>query len=297
MKNLKTVFVIISLLASFIVLNGCSSKDETAAATIPPFNHTNLPLTVTDAEAIGSFAFDNDGNLLFVAESAAELRLLSRKTSTVSVIATGLSGSDLRGITATADYIYIGGASGQIYRVNPSTGASSLFTTISGGGYINCLAIAPETFGSYGGHIIAATSSGIYAVNISTLVTVQIASITYVSSIAIGSDGTLYAALHDSDSIVTVTAAGVVSSLVTSNLNGPDGITIDDTNGYLYVTNDGDGWVKRVTISDGTVLSIVTSFSFDDGWAPSRIIYDAAGDLLLVGYKEDGALTITCITI
>jgi DNA-binding beta-propeller fold protein YncE len=297
MKNLKTVFVIISLLAFFIVLNGCSSKEEPTAATIPPLDYTNLPLTVTDAEPIGSFAFNNDGNILFVAESAAELRLLSRETSTVSVIATGLSGSDLRGITATADYIYIGGASGQIYRVNPSTGASSLFTTISGGGYINCLAIAPETFGSYGGQIIAATSSGIYAVNISTLATVHITSITYVSSIAIGSDGTLYAALHDSDSIVTVTAAGVVTSFVTSNLDGPDGITIDNTNGYLYVTNDGDGWVKRVTISDGTVLNIVTSFSFDHGWAPSRIIYDPAGNRLLVGYEKDGALIITCITL
>lgn len=293
MKNLKALLAIIFLVALVIALNACSSSDEIVAKA-PAFDITNLPMTLDDADGIGSFVFDNNGNLLFVAQGAAELRSLSRETSTVSVIATGLAGYDLRGIAVTTDYIYLGGASGQIYRVDPSTGASSLFATIAGGGYINCLAIAPSSFGSYGGQIIAATSAGIYAVNISTLATVQITSASFISSIVFGSDGTLYAARYTSNEIATVTSTGTVTAFVSTELSGPDGLTIDDANGYLYVTNDGDGMIKRVRISDGTVLDVIVSLPFNSGWAPTPIILDTAGNRLLVGYGT-GELTITCI--
>ena len=219
---------------------------------------------------------------MILVQSAGELRSLNRVTGTLTTITNGLPTSQLRGVTANENYIFVGTENGEIYQVVPSTGAVSLLTTISGGDYINCLAIAPSTFGSYGGQIIAASDTGIYAVNISTLAVAQIATLE-VSSIVFGSDGTLYAAIQASSRIVTVTAAGVVTDFVTSGLSGPDGITIDNANGYLYTTNDGDGSIRRVTMSDGTVTTIATGLGFSVGWAPSPIIYDAAGNLLLVG--------------
>jgi hypothetical protein len=97
---------------------------------LSPFNTTFLPLDVTDDNSYGSFAFDANGNLLFVADSANEIRLLDRSTGTVTTVATGVPGNDRRSITYQ-DSIFVGGSNGDIYQVDPTDGSSTLLTTIS----------------------------------------------------------------------------------------------------------------------------------------------------------------------
>lgn len=296
MRSMKRFFVTVTLLTFALMLNACTPGDGEISSGPSGFYTGNLPLSVSYASGSFSFAFDNDGNLLFIAETAGELRSLNRTTGEVTVIATGLPTENTRGIAVTDDYIYVGSYDGNIYRVIPSTGAVSLLTSIGAGRFINCMVIAPDTFGSYGGQLIIASGSGIFALDLSTLATTTISTFAEVSSIVFGSDGTLYATDHDNDSVVTVTAAGTATTLATSSsiLDGPDGITIDDTDTYLYVTCDYTDTIVRVTISDGTLTTIGTGYDFANGWAPSPIIYDSAGNLLLVGY---GALTIDYLSL
>jgi hypothetical protein len=295
MKQLKTISVLISILAVVFIFTACGGQggwgEPSPDTSLAPFNTSTLPLNVTDGTPVFSFAFDNVGNLLFIATDAGELRVMNRDDGAVTTVATGLPGDTWRGIAADGDSIYIGAKSGEIYEVDPATGITTLLTTIAGGGYINCLAIAPSTFGSYAGQLIAASNTGIYAVDqsVASPTAVQIASISNVSSIVFGSDGTLYATDYSNNRIVTVTSTGGISQFATG-FSGPDGLAIDNAGGFLYVTNCADSTIKSVTIPGGTVVDVFTGLSFGITWAPSPIIYDAPGDILLVG--QGGTLTI-----
>lgn len=263
---------------------------------IGAFNTSSLPLTVTDGSPIFSFAFDGNGNLLFIALNAGELRSLDRITGTVTTVATGLPGSTWRGIVyQDSSSIFVGAMSGSIYKVNPTDGSTTTLITISGGGWINCLAIAPATFTPYGGQLIAASNTGIYAIDqsLASPTVTQISNIggDEASSLVFGSDGTLYVALREDNKIVTMTAAGVATDFATVGLSGPDGLAIDNNAGLLYVTNDGDATIKSVTIPGGTVSTFTTGLSFSGGWAPSPIIVDVTSNILLVGHYPN--LTIS----
>jgi hypothetical protein len=256
---------------------------------LPAFNTSSLPYTVTGSGVgFGSFTFDANGNLLFVVNYANEIRSLDRITGTVTAVATGVSGgSDLLGIAYYQGSIYVGDNNGNIYKVDPTTGSSTLFTPISSP--VNGIVIAPATFGSYGGQLIVATYNGdIYAIDqsVASPTPVLIANIGAIASALIfGSDGTLYVADHDDSSIVTVTAAGVVADFVTTGLNQPDGLAIDNSGGLLYVADSGDDTVYSVTIPGG-IVSTVTSADFDSGWYPSPLICDPASNILLMGTGE-----------
>jgi len=294
MKKRKPLVRGIFLLAVVMILSACEGADYVVLdAPWPAFNTDVMPLVVADGRPVFSFAFDADGNLLFMAENADELRMLNRDDGSVAVVTTGLPLNNWRGIVADGNSIFIGNGSGEIYEVNPVTGTTTLLTIIAGGEWINCLAIAPAGYGAYGGQLIAASNTGIYAVDQSLAVptVVQIAAMSDISSIVFGSDGTLYATDYDNNRIVTVTAAGAVTVFATG-LSGPDGITIDDAGGFLYVANCIDQTIKSVTIPGGVVSTVFTGLTFNGSWAPSPIIYDAAGNLLLVGYGPSDPLII-----
>ena len=297
MKKLRIVSIVVALLTVIFMFTACTpGNGPTGTASLPPFNTASLPLTVTDGQAIFSFAFDGNGNLLFMANDAKELRSLDRSTGTVTTIATGLPGGTWRGIVyQDANSIFVGAAGGNIYKVDPTDGSTTTLITILGGGWINCLAIAPATFTPYGGQLIAASNTGIYAIDqsLASPTVTQISNIggSAASSLVFGSDGTLYVALEEVDKIVTVTAGGVVTNFATVGLSGPDGLAIDNNAGLLYVTNDGDGTIKSVTIPGGTVSTFTTGLSFSYGWAPTPIIFDATSNILLVGHYSN--LTIS----
>ena len=302
MKKRRIVSIVIALLIVIFMLTSCTPGN---GPTPPPkkalsaFNTSCLPLAVTETDGgYGSFTLDANGNLLFVVNDSDEIRLLDRNTCTVTTVATGVSGgSVLLGMTYNNGSIYVGADNGNIYKVDPTSGSSTLFATISSP--VNGIVIAPAAYGSYGGQLIVATEDGdIYAVDqsVASPTPVLIANIggSYASALIFGIDGTLYVAAYDetvsaNNKIVTVTAAGVVTDFATGFSN-PDGLAIDNNGGFLYVADSGDDTLKSVTIPGG-IVSTITSVDFDDGWYPSPIIYDATSNILLMGSGED-SLTI-----
>jgi len=296
----KNRFILFGMMVmALLFISGCSGDDLTPKSGSTPtptpwpaFNTSNLPLAVTGASGgYGSFAFDANGNLLFVANNTDEIRLLDRSTCTVTTVATGVSGgSTLLGMIYYQDFIYVGAENGNLYKVNPTNGSSTVLTTFPMGEELNGVVIAPATYGSYGGQLIVASDTGnIYAVDQSAALPtpVLIADIgtSPASALIFGNDGTLYVADHYGDKIVTVTAAGVVADFATG-LSEPDGLAINSSGNLLYVANSDDDTVKSVTIPGGIVTTIFTPVDFDSGFWPSPIIFDDPSNSLLVGTGE-----------
>lgn len=291
----KNRFILFGMMVmALLFISGCSGDDLTPQRGSTPspwsaFNTSSLPLTVGDfGYSFGSFAFDADGNLLFVGCYTGEIISLSRTSGAVTTVATGLP--NLLGITYYQGSIYVGADNGDIYKVDPTNGSSTLLTNV--GSAANGLVIAPATYGSYGGQLIVATYSGnIYAVDqsVASPTPAPITDVGEASALIFGNDGTLYVADAENSKIVTVTAAGVVTDFVTTGLIEPDGLTINSSGDLLYVADAGDDTVKSVTIPGG-VVSTITSGDFDSGWYPSPIIYDAASNMLLMGTGEDALI-------
>mgnify|MGYP001361135748 CR=1 FL=1 len=278
----KNRFILLGMIAMMLLfISGCSGDDLT------PKGGFALPLTVDGTEySFGSFAFDADGNLLFVGAYTSNIISLNRTSGAVTTVATGLP--DLLGIIYYQGSIYVGADNGDIYKVDPTTGSSTLLTNV--GSTANGLVIAPAGYGSYGGQLIVAAYSGnIYAIDLTAASPspVLIASTGgEASALIFGGDGKLYVADAENSKIVTVTAAGVVTDFVTAGFSEPDGLAINSSGDLLYVSDAGDDTVKSVTIPGG-VVSTITSADFDSGWYPSPIIYDAASNMLLLGTGED----------
>jgi sugar lactone lactonase YvrE len=288
--------------------NGVSpdaTQSFTLTVYLAAFNTSSLPLAVTGSIniAFGGFTFDAGGNLLFAVNQANEIRSLNRITGAVTTIATGVSGGNtLLGITYNNGSIFVGAFSGNIYKVDPTSGSSTLFAIIpppmdmEPTSPVNGIVIAPATFGSYGGQLIVATYNGyIYAVDqsVSSPHPVLITTIGgWTNALIFGSDGTLYVLDWDDRKIVTVTAAGVVADFATG-FSSPSGLAINSSGGFLYVADPGDDTIKSVTIPGGVVSTIATSINFSPGSHPSPITYDATSNILLFGITTGSGETIT----
>lgn len=296
-KKVLAILAMVFMLAACGAGNGAPPPDP--ASEWGAFNTSNLPYTESTGNgAYGAFAFDGDGNLLFVPNRYGAIWVMNRSTGVVSTVATGIdSGNDLLGLVYSGGYIYVGSQSGNIFKVNESTGAVTTFVSPDGS-TVNGMVIAPSGFGSYGGQIIAVTYSGnIYAIDqsLASPTPTLIASLgSTASALVFGGDGTLYVAEYDNNTIVTVTSGGTVADFVTG-LSAPDGLAYDSNANVLYVSDGSSDTLYSITIPGG-VVSTVGLYDFDSGWYPSAILYDEASNILFMGTGETG-LTIEYLSL
>jgi DNA-binding beta-propeller fold protein YncE len=186
----------------------------------------------------------------------------------------------------------VGDTSGNIYALNPSSGASTLLVDI--GDYVNALAVAPEGYGSLEGQLLVAVRSGeLVAVNTASAATTVVTDTGgTLSDIEFASDGTLYAVDYDYTEVITISSDGMTST-VASGFNAPDGIAVDEDGGRLLVSDCGGDTLYGVQISDGARTDL-GSYDFDGGWYPSGLAFDGV-ETLLIATGEDH-LTIQALT-
>ncbi len=77
--------------------------------------------------------------------------------------------------------------------------------------------------------------------------------------IDVGSDGTVYVADTGNSRIRKITASGTVSTLVSSGLSSPYGVTVYGST--LYIADSGNNALKSVSTSGGTVTTVTSSLS------------------------------------
>jgi len=265
-----------------LLMHLASSQIVAQNVSLPAFSTSCLPLGGLSGN-YGQIAFRANGDLLIADLNNNTILSLDRTACTTTTLAT-ITGEPLRAVVEdpARDRIYAGSNTGNIYEVNPNTGASTLL--VSAGLYVNALVKAPASFGSYGGQLIIATSDGtIYAVDQTatspSLQTVAVNPNGAVSDLAFGSDGTLYAADYYGAKIVTVAANGTLADFATG-LSGPDGLAIDNAGTQLLIADSATDTLNSAQIPSGTV-STLGMVNFDASWAPSGLAFDGYATVLM----------------
>ena len=243
----------------------------------------------------GDFAFDDNGNLILSNQVTQEVISVDRLACIMSTLATVSAADRLMSIVyhEGRNTIYTGTTDGEIYAVNPSSGAYTFLVDI--GFDVNGLVVAPDGYGAFGDQLIAAISSGeLVAVNAESGATTVIVNTGGTpADLVFASDGTLYVVNESLGEVLTISAVGMTSTLATG-FGGPDGIVIDETGGRLLVAAGWEDILYGVRVSDG-VKTDLGSFDFDDGGFPSGLAFDGF-QTLLMGTGEN-SLTILALTL
>jgi len=268
-----------------LLMHVSSNQIVAQPVALPVMDTSCLPLAVS--ESYGDIVFTANGDLLVPNASSDEILRIARATCTSSVV-TNITGSHPISVAedTVRNRLYAGSGNvlGNIYEINPDTGASSLLINI-GTADVNSIVIAPASYGIFAGQLIIASSDdNVYALDQSlTSPTLQsIANIGSVpSDLVFGSDGTLYIADYNGDKVVTLASDGTLTDFAITGINGPDGLEIDNTGRQLFIANSsGTNSVSSATIPSGTVTSL-QSYSFGGGYYPSGIAFDGYASIAM----------------
>jgi 6-phosphogluconolactonase len=249
-----------------------------------------FPIPVPGAVAgAGDLALDGNNDLLVMAVApAGAIVRVDHVTGERIPIASSFGPGFLYGVAyrAANDMIYASTDFGLIFAVTPA-GAVATLTAVPSG--LNAIAIAPASFGSFGGFIIGVTPAGqVVAVNpTGGAVTTIAASAGPASDLAFAPDGTLY--ICGGTTVRTVTATGKVRSFA-GGFASADGITITPDGTRMFIADSGTDTVRQVTIARAVVTTVGPA-DIDDGAAVGGILA-APGNTLVVMTGET-SLTLT----
>jgi sugar lactone lactonase YvrE len=255
---------------------------------------SQFPISVPGSPyGAGDIDFDDHGDLLVaVAGPARAIVRVRRSTGAQTTIASGIGTGLLFGVAyrAANNMIYASSDSGQIFAVT-ATGTVTLLA--AGPINLNAIAIAPPSFGSFGGFIIGVAQSGtVIAVNpASGAITTITGAAGPASDLAFAPDGTLYISGGSGSvaTVRTVTAAGVVSPFV-GDFGSADGITIAPDGTRMFIADSGTSTVRQVTIPGGVVTTVGTA-SVNVGYAVAGILAAPGGTLIVV--TQAGTMTLS----
>jgi DNA-binding beta-propeller fold protein YncE len=159
------------------------------------------------------------------------------------------------------------------------------------------LELAPPTFGSFGGQLIATTEdtagNTIFAIDPaapSSFVTIPLSQpVSHLADLVFASTGELYAVenngsvdIASASRILRITSSGTVTVIAASSsqLGAADGIEIDEGGDRLLVTSQTAGGFQLLEVSLGAIPATVKSLAniqIDDGFRPTGVIYDRLG--------------------
>jgi sugar lactone lactonase YvrE len=210
------------------------------------------------------------------------------------------AGSNLLGVGMVGTTLYAGQDTGRIdtFDISLPAPTPSLLTTVPGalGGNGNAdFALAPATFGAFGGQLIAC-NGGVYAIDPTTGAKTDIV-VTgggpKYSALDFGPDGTLYVADYSARQIITVTAAGVVTPFAALPTADPDGLAVHQGTGDIYVADSAASTIVKITAA-GVVTTFATAAFFDGGYYPSGLAFNLDNTVLYY-LTNEGAFQLAAI--
>lgn len=105
--------------------------------------------------------------------------------------------------------------------------------------------------------------------------------------VTVDSNGNVYVADTENDAIRKIDSYGVVSTLVGSGLNGPEGVAL--YGGYVYIADTGNNALKRVAAIGGNLETVTSNLN-----APKKMAIDAAGTHVYVA--DSGSYKVKRVT-
>lgn len=248
-------------------------------------NPAIFPLLITGSTVgVGQVAFDPSCNLLVVHGNPRNLVRVNGGNGSQTVVAANIgAGSYALGVTyRPVDGLnYVSLDSGQVLSVTNGGMTNLIYDHTS---EVEALAIAPSTFGAFGGQIIGTTQTGqVLAINPSgPTVTVVGMDTGTLSSLVFSASGTLYVVNYTQGRVSSVTSSGVFTTVSTLGFAG-DGIAIDNAGNRLFVSRESNDQLYQVPLMTG-IPALIGSFDFDSTWFVSALVYD--GQRLLMGTGE-----------
>ena len=256
--------------------------DVAVTCTAPTWSTSLFPIAIPGPTyGLGDMTFDAAGNLLVIASSPTNAVVrVDRVTGALTTVASGIGTGYLLGIaySAATDTIYVNTDNGIMYKID-NAGTVSLFATTNVN-QLDALAIAPSTFGTYGGDIIGVSEYGtVIAVDpttaaITTLTTTGPA----MSDLVFAPDGTLY--VSGSATISTMSATGVATTAF-SGFSSADGITLSPDGTSMFVADSGTDQVIQVTVATAAT-TIIGSYNIDDGFFVGGILADSGNTVMVM---------------
>ena len=147
-------------------------------------------------------------------------------------------------------------------------------------------ALAPSGWGSYGGQLIVATTSGIKAVNLTTLAVTTIVASGFYPSIDFTLDGRLLAADYNGGAVFEVTPSGVRT--VFSAMTHIEGIAVNPVTGGLFFgsLSFAGGGIFTVSTAGGAPSLFANGIGIDAGFWPMPLSFSLDGNSLFYGARE-----------
>lgn len=227
----------------------CSATCTIGACTWNVAQHT-FPIEVWQGQAVyGQIAFDGDCDLIVSGgEETSNVYRVDKDDGSVSIIAPHIHYQVVSALTyrASDDRVYY--ATGideppelfaRLYAVDGQDQVHEVLTFVD---TVTALTVAPEGFGGFGDQLIATARLGgnvsaLQAIDVETgVITTFAESNIGFGAAAFGADGTLYVTAWNSDSIVTVTADGVIAPFY-SGIDNPSGLAIAPDGSRMFVAH------------------------------------------------------------
>jgi hypothetical protein len=156
---------------------------------------------------------------------------------------------------------------------------------------IHSLAVAPESFGSYGDQLIAVQYSPTELLAIDPdggeeAVTSFASSQNGITMAVFGNDGTLYVAERGANRISTVTADGVIEEYYSTQLSSPVGLALspDGTRMFVAHMQNWSGYIDEISIPGGSLTQHV---AFEFIGVPVGMVVDGTNQVLYARSLEN----------
>jgi hypothetical protein len=263
----------------------------------------------------GDLEFLRDGRFILVAnrEGSSPTNFLFRLPRDVSVadaIASAVGQSDERLLSLAYDpvleIIYMGSDLGNLYQ-RSSQGAVSLVAAVSGDALLG-LELAPDTFGGFGGHLVASTEAGeVLTIDPAAPAPSLLTSIdstnppdpAILSDLVFASDGRLFVLDNGrtgvDGQVLEVESNGTIEALVVDPivLGLPEGVEMDEGENRLLIASADDlGLDQLIEVklgADGAgdeSIGVIANLTLDDGFFPTGIVYDRLGTVIIRQLNE-----------
>jgi hypothetical protein len=208
---------------------------------------------------------------------------------------------------AATDTIFVGGTSpegvAQIVAIDPATGATTVHATHEPEGnaeaIIPSVAVAPETFGSYGGELFFVNGTSVYHVAADVPGTPQLfvhfdGVGNTLSDVAFGV-GVMWVVNYDG--YRSVDATGVPSPSFVPPFG--EGIAVDEAGLRLLVACNQPDCIddlESVDLTSGTA-SLIKTFHFADGWFPTGVAYDSVSTVIVSACVDPWFLSLEATSL
>ncbi len=263
--------------------SNCTENNDLDCASCD-WNPAVFPVSWNSTNSVGDMAFDQTCNLYWSADGG-EVFKAPHNTNQVQTLHD--FGTQARGLAFNPNdnMLYVATASG-IHRATTTGQNPTLLPGTTIATHFNGMTIAPGGWGSYGGQLIVAHSSGtVYAVNPAGGAPVAIGSQSGEATDTVFDyqSGTLYVSYYANNGVFTLSPSGQFTQFATGLNCQVDGIAIDEGQ-TLFAACGSSDTLYKLTIPGG-VPTLIGSAALNGGWAPAGLIFDGLDNLIVM---EDG---------